>query len=258
MTPPGEARSQRESRKVHVVLPVYNEEGKIRSLLDHIDEAMEDAAIAYEIVLVDDGSRDRTPAIVDAAAASMPIHVMRHKVNQGLGATIRDGLLRAVERAGARDVIVTMDADDTHAPGLILRMVRMISEGHDVVIASRYQRGSRTVGVPFHRLMLSHGSSWLFRMIFPIRGVKDFTCGYRAYRARVLRESLDRYGENFFDQDGFQCMVDILLKLRRMNVIFGEVPFILRYDYKEGGSKMNVPKTVFDTMKLLVRRRLQG
>ena len=58
-----------------------------------------------------------------------------------------------------------------------------------------------------------------------------------------------------FAQAGFSIMVDILLKLRRMNVIFGEVPFILRYDYKEGSSKMNVPKTVRDTLALLWRRR---
>src|SRR5258705_8936510 len=115
----------------------------------------------------------------------MPIHVMTHEVNRGLGATIRDGLVRAVELAGPRDIIVTMDADDTHAPGLILRMVRMISEGHDVVIASRYRNGSRCVGVPLHRRALSLVASWLFRAVFPIRGVKDYTCGYRAYHARV-------------------------------------------------------------------------
>lgn len=258
MSPPANETNQREKRKVHVVLPVYNEEGRIESLLNHIDEAMEDAAIAYEVVLVNDGSRDRTQEIVRACAARMPIHIMQHEVNRGLGATIRDGLIAAVQRAGDRDIIVTMDADDTHAPGLILRMVRMISEGHDVVIASRYRPGSRTVGVPFYRLTLSHASSWLFRLVFPIRGVKDFTCGYRAYRARVIRESLARYGESFFDQDGFQCMVDILLKLRRMNLIFGEVPFILRYDWKEGGSKMNVAKTVRDTLALLWRRRFEA
>ncbi|HEY3155755.1 MAG TPA: glycosyltransferase family 2 protein [Candidatus Eisenbacteria bacterium] len=256
MIPTANETGSRGKRKVYVVLPVYNEEGRIESLLIHIDEAMEDAAIPYEVVLVDDGSRDRTQEIVRACAARMPIRLMNHEVNRGLGATIRDGLVAAVELSGDRDIIVTMDADDTHAPGLILRMVRMISEGHDVVIASRYRQGSRTVGVPFLRLVLSHASSWLFRIVFPIRGVRDFTCGYRAYRARVIRDSLARYGENFFDQDGFQCMVDILLKLRRMNIVFGEVPFILRYDWKEGGSKMNVWKTVRDTLLLAWKRRL--
>jgi len=255
---PSQDIQERAKRKVYVVLPVYNEAARIESLLRHIDEAMEDASIAYEVILVDDGSRDSTREIVAACARRMPIHLLEHKENRGLGATIRDGLVAAVERAGDRDIIVTMDADDTHAPGLILRMVRMISEGHDVVIASRYRPGSRTIGVPLSRLALSHAASWLFRFTFPIRGVKDFTCGYRAYRARVIRESLARYGESFLDQDGFQCMVDILLKLRRMNLIFGEVPFILRYDYKEGGSKMDVGRTVFATLGLLWKRRFES
>jgi dolichol-phosphate mannosyltransferase len=248
-------RSPREQRKVYVVLPVYNEAARIQRLLDHVDEALEEAAIAYQVILVDDGSRDSTGEIVRECAGRMPIHLMRHEVNRGLGATIRDGLVAAVEAAKDRDIIVTMDADDTHAPGLILRMVRMISEGHDVVIASRYRAGSRSVGVPMSRQALSYVGSWLFRIVFPTRGVKDFTCGYRAYRAKVVRDAFARYGEDFLDQDGFQCMVDILLKLRRMNLIFGEVPFILRYDYKEGGSKMNVTRTIRDTLALFWKRR---
>jgi dolichol-phosphate mannosyltransferase len=244
-----------EKRIVIVVLPVYNEEARIESLLNHVDEALEDASMPYRVILVDDGSRDSTREIVGDCAARMPIRLMKHEVNLGLGATIRDGLVAAAETAGDRDIIVTMDADDTHAPGLILRMVRMISEGHDVVIASRYRAGSRTVGVPLFRQALSYGASWLFRVVFPTRGVRDFTCGYRAYRARVVRDALARYGESFLDQDGFQCMVDILLKLRRMNLIFGEVPFILRYDWKEGGSKMDVARTVRATMGLLWKRR---
>jgi len=245
----------RGKRVVHVVLPVYNEAPRIARLLDHVDEALEEAGIDYQVILVDDGSRDATRDIVRDYATRMPIRLMEHEVNLGLGATIRDGLVAAAEVAGDRDIIVTMDADDTHAPGLILRMVRMISEGHDVVIASRYRDGSRTVGVPLFRQALSYGASFLFRIVFPTRGVRDFTCGYRAYRARVVRDALARYGEEFLDQDGFQCMVDILLKLRRMHLIFGEVPFILRYDWKEGGSKMNVSRTVRDTLGLLWKRR---
>ena len=76
----------REKRKVFVVLLVYNEEGRIQSLLGHIDEAMGDADIAYEIVLVDDGSRDATDAIVRECATRMPIRLLRHEVNRGLGA----------------------------------------------------------------------------------------------------------------------------------------------------------------------------
>ena len=87
--------------------------------------------------------------------------------------------------------------------------------------------------------------------------MRDFTCGYRAYRASVLKAAFERYGDRFIDQEGFQAMVDIILRLRRMDVVFGEVPFILRYDRKLGDSKMNVKSTVAKTLKLIWKRRFE-
>ncbi len=248
----------RRRRTVFVVLPVYNEEARIGQLLDGIDEELYDAGLHYRVIVVDDGSQDRSAEVLQERLARLPLEVHTHTVNQGLGATIRDGLQLAAQAAGPRDVIVTMDADDTHTPGLILRMVRMVHEGHDVVIASRYRSGSRVVGVPVFRRLLSYGASLIFRILFPTSGVRDYTCGYRAYRAAAIQTAIAEYGDEFLNQDGFQCMVDILLKLRRMDVIFGEVPFILRYDLKEGATKMRVGSTIGKTLALAVRRRLGG
>ena len=245
--------------KVYVVLPAYNEEESIGKLLDRIQWSMDESQIEnYEVVVVNDGSVDNTLSVVEQHKGQMPIHVFNHEVNQGLGATIRDGLYEASKMAEPRDIIVTMDSDDTHTPGVILRMIRMIREGHDVVIASRYRSGSRVVGLTIFRRLMSFGASWVFRILFPIKGVRDFTCGFRAYRSEVLKAAINQYGDKFIDQDGFQCMVDILLKLRKMNVIFGEVPFILRYDFKEGKSKMDVSKTVKNTIVLIGRRFFGG
>lgn len=244
-------------RTVRIVLPAYNEAYHLGSFLEILRDAMEDNALAYEVIVVDDGSEDGT-ADVATRVAGIPVRLVRHAVNQGLGAALRDGLVAALHGAGERDVIVTMDADDTHSPGLIVRMVRMIGEGYDVVIASRYQPESRVYGVPLARRALSRGASLLIRTLFPTRGVRDFTCGYRAYRASVLRRAVDRYREEFLNQDGFECMVDVLLKLRELDLVFGEVPLLLRYDRKGGKSKMVVGRTVRRTLALLVRRRLAG
>jgi dolichol-phosphate mannosyltransferase len=149
-----------------------------------------------------------------------------------------------------------MDADNTHTPGLIRNMIRVVREGADVVIASRYQSGSYIRGVPLHRKLLSLGARAMFQIFFPIPGIRDYTCGYRAYRASVLKEAFRRYGDDFVNQEGFQCMVDILLKLRRMDLIFREVPLILRYDLKEGASKMKVARTIGRTLGLIAQRRL--
>jgi dolichol-phosphate mannosyltransferase len=242
--------------RVLVVLPAYNEEQGLGPLLRRLDQSMHEDALPYQIIVVDDGSRDATARIAAEHARYMPIQVERHASNQGIGATIRDGLRVAISLARDEDVIVVMDADNTHTPGLIRTMVRVVREGGDVVIASRYQAGSYIRGVPLHRKLLSLGARVLCQILFPIPGIRDYTCGYRAYRAVVLREAFRRYGDDFVSQEGFQCMVDILLKLRRMDLIFREVPLILRYDLKEGPSKMRVARTIGRTLGLIARRRL--
>lgn len=243
--------------KVYIVLPAYNEELSIGKLLKRINRHMIDARINYQVIIVNDGSKDNTLGVIESMKDQMSIEVLHHKVNQGLGATIRDGLYHASKIANEDDIVITMDADDTHTPGLILRMTRMIKEGFDVVIASRYQPNSRVVGLSTLRVLYSYIASWIFRVLLPIKGVKDFTCGFRAYRGSVLHIAMNKYQEKFIDQEGFQSMVDILLKLRRIDgLIFGEVPFILRYDQKEGASKMNVKKTIINTLKLVLKRFL--
>jgi dolichol-phosphate mannosyltransferase len=240
---------------IWVILPAFNEERDLPQLLERIKMALTESGLPYRVLVVDDGSSDRTAEVARLAGETMPVLVESHAINQGLGATIRDGLLKACEMADPHDVLVTLDADNTHTPELILRMVRTVREGLDVVVASRYRPGSRVRGVPLARRILSRVASWLFRLLFPIKGIRDYTCGYRAYRAGALQEVIARSDGTFFEEEGFQAMVDILLKLRRdKDLIFGEVPLILRYDLKEGASKMDIGRTIRRTLSLVVRR----
>ncbi|MCS7468263.1 glycosyltransferase [Stieleria sp. ICT_E10.1] len=244
--------------KVFLALPAYNEQEALPELLERIGESFADTGLPYEVVVVDDGSTDDTAQIVSQLSFQMPLHLVQHQQNQGLGTTIRDALREAVDRAGERDIIVTMDADNTHPPGLIDRMVRMIHEGCDVVIASRFESGGCAVGVPIERHFLSISARLLFTVLFPTRGVRDYTSGFRAYRASVIRQGFADHGDAFVGEKGFSCMADILLKLRKQGVLFGEAPLRLRYDRKGGASKMQVFKTIWLTLKLLTRHRLRG
>jgi len=239
-----------------VVLPAYNEEANIGSLLRGIFESLTDEHLGFSIIVVNDGSSDRTQQILEGYSREFPLMVHRHVENQGLGPTLRDGLRRAADIAAERDIIITMDADESHTPGLMIRMISMIREGYDVVIASRYQRGSRIYGLTLGRRVISRMGSLLMRILFPTPGVSDFTCGYRAYRAEALKQAYSKYGDSLVNQDGFQCMVDMLLKLRKLPLIFGEVPLILRYDLKLSQSKMRLMRTSVETLKLLWARRI--
>lgn len=243
--------------KIYFVLPCYNEEAVLKLLLKDIMQVMHEADLLYHVILIDDGSNDRTFEIMRDMAGQMPTTILRHQKNLGLGMAIRNGLSTAADRAAPESIVVTMDADNTQKPGLVPNMVNMIRQGNDVVIASRYRPGSRIIGVPLSRQFLSYAGSLIFRVLFPIKGVKDYTCGYRAYRAEVLQKAFRRYGDAFIDQEGFQCMVDILLKLRQMNLTFREAPLILRYDAKKGKSKMDVKCTIRDTLLLIKKWKVK-
>jgi dolichol-phosphate mannosyltransferase len=242
--------------RVWIVLPAFNEAKNLPALLARFRElADEGYRLDLRVLVVDDGSADDTGAVALREAGPLAVEVLRNETNRGLAETFMRGMLEAARRAGPGDVVVCMDADNSHVPGQILRMVREIQEGRDVVIASRYRSGSVVRGVPWLRRFLSRGMSVLFRIVFPIGGVRDYSCSYRAYRAELLQRALAAQGEGLFAQDGFACMVGILLHLAREDAVFGEVPLVLRYDQKLGESKMRVGRTVLRTLQLLVRER---
>jgi dolichol-phosphate mannosyltransferase len=244
---------------VWIVLPAFNEADNLGQLFRGLRELSDEAfRLDVRVLLVDDGSTDQTADVAVREAGRLPVEVLRHETNRGLAETFMRGMTAAADRAAAGDIVVCMDADNSHIPGQILRMVREIREGRDVVIASRFRPGSVVRGVPWSRRLLSRGMSILFRLTLPIQGVRDYSCGYRAYRAEFLRQALSVRTERLFARDGFACMVGMLLHLSRHDAVFGEVPLVLRYDQKQGASKMRIGQTIRRTLLVLLRERWRG
>ncbi len=241
--------------RVHLVLPAFNEEDALPPLLGRVARVRQALGIDISVVVVDDGSSDQTSAVAQVWSRRLPLVIERHPENLGLGQTVRDGLLKAMECSSADDVIVVMDADNTHAPELVDTMLAAITDGSDVVIASRYQTGSRVRGLSRFRLILSHSASYVFRAFLPLEGVRDYTCGFRAYRCTLLQRMATTAGSDFCSRAGFECMVDLLLAAAEEGARFSEVPLDLRYDEKRGVSKMRIGRTIMSTLFLLWRWR---
>ena len=86
--------------------------------------------------------------------------------------------------------------------------------------------------------------------------MRDYSCGYRAYRGETLRRLISTYGDSFLREHGFSCMVELLINMKRIDARTVEVPLVLRYDMKEGASKMRIMRTLSRYLVVIWRGQL--
>ena len=168
-----------------IVIPVYNEEESVRDLLDEIQEEMNRYGRSYEIVLVDDGSTDRTwPLLVELAGSMLQVRLIRLRRNYGQTAAFSAGFDHA-----RGDIIVTLDADLQNPPADIPKVIEQLETGYDVVSGWRRDRMDRYVD----RRLPSQIANGLIRKITGVP-IHDFGCTLKAYRKEVLSD-IRLYGE---------------------------------------------------------------
>jgi dolichol-phosphate mannosyltransferase len=225
---------------IWIILPAYNEADALPQLLPELDGAFRAAGVAYRLIVVNDGSTDATPEILERMRGQLPIDVIHHALNRGLGETERDGFEFAAARCGSDDIMVRVEGDRTHPPEYALKLIAKIDEGADVATTSRFQPGGGQEGVSAYRAFVSRCANLFMRWLFRVPGVREYSCGYRAYRARVIQDAIAVYGDSFIQLRGlgFTSTIEMLIKLHLLGSRFTEIPFVLRYDRKASASKM--------------------
>lgn len=242
-------------RNVLVLLPAYNEEAVLGRLLDKTIGVLEAEGLEFQIVVCNDGSKDATGSILmQREAADRRIVALTHKLNRGLAETVRDLFEYAAEKANDDDVVIRFDCDDTHDPQYIPAMLRKLDEGCDVVIASRFQPGGGAHGLEGGRRFISRAANLIMRLLFAVPNVKEYSCGFRAYRGALVRRAIAFYGNDFVQLKGFGfvCTLEKLVKLHLLRARFGEIGFELRYDRKESSSKMVASITTLGYLVMVV------
>lgn len=166
--------------KYSLVIPAYNEEECVKPLFQEINEVMATLKEPYEVIFVDDGSKDNTFANLSQLA---PIKIIKFRVNAGQTAAIDAGIKQAMG-----EIIITLDADGQNPPGEIPKLLDKMKNGYDVVSGWRYQRKDT-----FFKRFISLGAN-LVRKFLINEGIHDSGCTLKAYR-RICFEDLDLYGE---------------------------------------------------------------
>lgn len=220
-----------------IVVPCFNEADNVPTLQQGFFPVVAELAKtrSVEVIFVDDGSKDGTwQALVDAFGndylPGVIIRFERHETNRGLGAAIRTGFA-----AANGEVIVTTDSDGTYKFTEIPALLACLTPDIDMVTASPYHPAGGIVGVPAYRLILSQGSSLLYRLLVD-RRVHTYTSLFRAYRRKVVEYVP-------FESDGFLAGTEILVNGMLLGYRVAEYPTML-YSRVLGTSKAKLLRTI--------------
>jgi dolichol-phosphate mannosyltransferase len=231
------------------VIPAYNEAENIPNLLADLAPRVRD--LGARVIFVDDGSSDGTSEAIEAHSDGLPIAVVRHTVNRGLGTAINSGLRAALGESQDDDAIVTLEADNTSDLNDLPRMLESFAAGSDVVLASVYAPGGRILGVAPWRLAASRAVSNVFRYTGGLQQIHTLSSLYRVYRAGTLRRAAETYGYLLVREPGFAANVELLLKLYNAGAEVTEVPTVNDWSRRLGASKMSLRPTVLAYGRLM-------
>jgi dolichol-phosphate mannosyltransferase len=213
--------------EILVIVPTYNEIDNLESIVSRISESVPEA----DILIVDDASPDGTGALAEQlATANSALGVLHRPAKNGLGVAYLAGFDRGL--AGDYRFIVEIDADGSHDPAELPRMIDLSKAGADLVIGSRRVPGGAVANWPWFRRAISGAANRYARLMLRSQ-VQDLTAGYRVFRANALR-SLDL--RNVSSQ-GYCFQIELAWRLERAGARIAEHP-ITFIERENGHSKM--------------------
>lgn len=223
--------------QVVCIVPTYNERENLRDIATAV------TAHGYRLLIVDDNSPDGTGEIADEIAGTQPLCSVLHRPSkEGLGPAYSEGFDLALSRGA--EVVIEMDADFSHDPGDLPRLVEAVSGGADLAIGSRYVPGGSTPDWPVLRRLISRGGNLYARTMLGIP-IRDATAGFRAFRA----EALKRLPYSQAEASGYGFQVEMAWRAHQEGLRVIEVPIAFR-DRTRGKSKMGLP-IVVEAMRLV-------
>ena len=218
--------------KLSIVIPTYNEEGNIKILLETASRILKQIPISFELIVVDDNSKDKTRPIIRELQKNNPQIVLIERDNErGLATALIRGY-----NASQGQYLGAMDADLAHNPEYLPEMIKLLdSNKADFIIGSRYVKGASFTGKPFLNKMASLCGQWLIKIILGLN-VKDTSNNYRVFKKEIWGKIKSR-----LHPDGNIMLTEIVYRASKNNFRITEIP-ISYIERRVGKSKLSVFK----------------
>ena len=211
------------NQKVLVIIPAYNEEGKIGNA------AKRAIPFADTVLVVDDGSTDNTS---DEAKGKGAV-VIKHKTNLGVGAAIRSGIGYAVKNNF--DICIPLAGDDQDSPEEIPVLIEGIEKGYDFVQGSRYLKGGKIVDAPIFRLITTKAYSTLFSILSGLK-ITDASNGFKAFKTELCKDKKINLHQVWLNK--YELEPYLFYNVIKLGYKVVEAPVTKRYLRKKGYTKM--------------------
>jgi dolichol-phosphate mannosyltransferase len=214
--------------EVAIILPTYCEAGNIADIIHTI----ENLRLNSTLVVIDDASPDGTQSIVkELKLKYRNIILLNRPRKMGLGTAIRDGFRFLLSLPRQPKYIVTMDADYSHDPNDIPKLVKLAKKGYDLVIGSRYCEEGKVKGWTLSRLLISKAANKITGILVKLP-LKDFTSGFRCYSREYINKALPR-----LHSETYEIQIETIRQAKLQNSKIGEIPIVFE-NRKKGKSKL--------------------
>jgi dolichol-phosphate mannosyltransferase len=237
---------------IHIVIPVLNEAENISRLfadLHQLDDQLQDD-FELHFVLVDDGSTDDTASRAEEASENLRLTIIQSKSNMGPGHAFGSAFENLAPDLEPDDWVVTMEGDNTSRCELLSQMLRRTYEGYDVVLASPYMYGGGITNTTAFRVFISHMANVFVKELLGIHGILTMSSFYRLYHSSTIRCLQKQYGPRIVETHGFECMIELLIKMINVRARISEVPLEVDTARRAGRSKMKIVRTIFGYIRL--------
>lgn len=228
----------KKSKDISIILPTYNEQECIKKIIKEIRKVLKGKN--YEIIIIDDNSKDKTSEIIDSYNINSIVALHRYN-EKGILSAIRDGV-----RVARSNIIVMMDADFSHPPEKIIELLKYV-RNYDLVSCSRFAKGGK-MEAPFMQKYTTIVFNFIIRLIFFNTGLTDFTGGFHVLRRNKFLDLKFKYPSCWGEFD-----IELLSRAHRKGYKIKEIPYTYNYRQEGKSKSQNYLKYAFIYWKMALK-----